>query len=330
MELKFHRCVISPHLSLSNYASHKQVYIMDTEEHRRRQAEVALLEIFQRGHLREYFEDLSLDEQLQELDRLERTLRQNGILLPSNYNNSNITERRGPFYIVWLFDHIPVPIVNFFFIYQNITWPNIIDWIFNTMTELVMMILRVLRFTAVVISITFYFHKVIRTFFIICDILTFSQNFMRDAFTFVVQDYEFLLKRHEMIYKHKGDHLYFLQYEPDLSSWRILFTSTINLLSSMLVTDCTSNGEGKCELVKDNLIFKFSEVFLKYYPNISMWLLKLLTIIIFFTYALIGDFICLNIVMLVGYNVHYRIEKYKQVFLSLKNIIWTTIFRLMI
>ena len=68
------------------------------------------------------------------------------------------------------------------------------------------------------------------------------------------------------------------------------------------------------KFLTNTLVFKLSSVFQEYFPALGSTGLKLITLWMYISYALIGDIICLNILLFVSYNLINRFMGYKLVF----------------
>ncbi|EGW31025.1 uncharacterized protein SPAPADRAFT_142568 [Spathaspora passalidarum NRRL Y-27907] len=294
--------------------------------------DTSLLEIFQRGQLVDHLRNLPPEEQARRLQELSRALRDNQ---PHTFDSITTTEVKY-FYFIWLWK-IPLLVVNFTQIWRDMTVANVLDFTFDTITKVIMFTLRVVRFTVFMVTSFIYFHRIIRIFFVFCDVMTFSNHFMRDAFTYIFQNSLEMLKRHEIIMKNDGNVLYFLQYtnSTEMSSFNVLHAAIYNTLSATLVTTCMNkDGKVSCRLDTDSLIFKLSDVITTHYPSLNSStgsiLLKILTILLYMTYAIIGDIICINIWFFCMYNFLDRAVKYKQMFINLRGIIWKSLVRYLI
>ena len=137
-----------------------------------------------------------------------------------------------------------------------------------------------------------------------------------------------------------------LQYDEysNLSSFQVIKLAYQNLLASLINVECITyapNSTGSttttttssssatttsCKILTNTLVFKLSSVFQEYFPALGSTGLKLITLWMYISYALIGDIICLNILLFVSYNLINRFMGYKLVFQGLRDILWNSLF----
>ncbi|RLV91710.1 hypothetical protein JA1_003666 [Spathaspora sp. JA1] len=298
--------------------------------------DTSLLEIFQRGQLVEHLRNLPPQEQSRRIQELSRALRDHQ---PQSSSTAATSPQVKYIYFIWLWNYIPLLVINFTKIKQDITVANVLDYTFDTITKMVIFSLRVVRFTVFVVTSLVYFHRILRIFFVFCDVMTFSNHFMRDAFTYILQDASGMLKQHEIIMNNEGNVLYFLKNADNngMSSWNVLYSAIYNTVSATLVTDCIKIDDSTnvtCQLVTDSLIFKLSQVITTYYPSLNSptgsTVLKLSTLLLYMLYAILGDIICINVWFFCMYNFLDRAVKYKQIFVNLRGIVWKSLVRYLI
>lgn len=284
-----------------------------------RDLDASLMEIFQRGQFNRYLDQFPQDERNERISDMHIAIQR----------QRELQNQRKYYHINWKLTYIPLFVIHFDAIWRDLTWRNIRNFIMESVTLAVIMLVRALRFTTFIIGSGIYFQGIVRRLFVFCDVITFSDNFIRDVFTYILKDSPAILERLEVIDFHHGNLLYFLKYDEynDLSSFQIMKMTYVNLTASMLRAECISTSESStCKLLTNTLVFKFSDVLQQYYPTLGKTILRFITLSIYMTYAIVGDIICLNILLFLSYNLLNRFLGYKQVFSGLRNILWNSMF----
>ncbi|KAL6451722.1 hypothetical protein SBY92_003029 [Candida maltosa Xu316] len=289
-----------------------------------RDLDTSLLEIFQRGQFNQYLDRIPPNERNQRIDNINRAIR----------HRREAQQRQQQYYhIKWLFTYFPVLIIHFDEIWRNLTWATIQRYLFEFVTNSVMLLIRAIRFMTFVVGSGVYFQGIVRRLFVFCDVITFSDNFTRDVFTYILKDSPHILNQLELIQFHHGNMMFFLQYEEynNLSSFEVIKLSYYNIVASMVRADCVVTSESAtCKILTNTLVFKFSQVLRDFFPSLSITGLKTITLMIYLTYAIIGDIICLNILLFLSYNLMNRFLGYKQVFVGIRGMLWNSFFKFLV
>ncbi|KAI5956248.1 hypothetical protein KGF54_000723 [Candida jiufengensis] len=292
--------------------------------------DMPLLEVFQRGQINNYLDSLSIEDRTDTIEAIHRVMRnhnqqqQQSQQQPSQANRT--THINNYLRIRW-FKFLPIFLLNYSVIWSNLTLENIKHFIKLSITKLFFLLAQSLRMVFFLIMIQSYFHGLINMIFAFCDVLTFSDNFLKDLVTFLVDNNQYILKCHENLVAHGNDLFYFFdlkEYETNsvLENFQFL---VLNYLSSFLMTDCVnSKGNVVCKPIKNTLIFKLYDAVYQSFPNSSKLSLKYLTMMIYLSYALIGNVICINILMFFVYNFMNKLFGYTQFIKNMKDVVKST------
>ncbi|KAI5958510.1 uncharacterized protein KGF55_005770 [Candida pseudojiufengensis] len=291
--------------------------------------DMPLLEVFQRGQINQYLDTLSTNDRLETIEAIHRVMR--------NHNNqrrprsdSNITYINNYIRIRW-FKFLPIILLNYSRIWSNLTIQNLKHYLKLSILKVFYIMVQSIRTLFFLIMIQSYFHGIMNMIFAFCDVLTFSDNFLKDLITFIVNDNLNFLQKHEKLMENNGDLFYFMDIESNknLSILQNLKFFIINYIVSMLSTNCIKESESdnkiKCIPIKSTLIFKIFDSISNSFPQITNKLtLKYLTIFIYLTYAMIGNVICINILMFFIYNFMNKILSYNQFLKNMKDVVKNT------
>ncbi|KAK6461559.1 hypothetical protein DFJ63DRAFT_314191 [Scheffersomyces coipomensis] len=304
-----------------------------------------LIEIFSRGQQGQFFRGIPLEQHNQRLDNLNDYL----IARAENRQYLRLRERelellqelqlhqRGLgygfqyIYFIWLFGILPIPALHYKQLWRKYRPHNIRALLMKFVARTLMILVRVIRFSSFVLASSAYLHGIIRNLFIFSNYITFSENFMRDVLTYVLHDSTLMLDRHFEVMKHQGDIFYFTD-DPNynkFSMFEIIGKLIINWISRSIQTSCVKTTvDWECTVMDQSLIFKFSDVLISFFPSLQprSFSLKSATVGIFVLYALIGDIICVNILVFSFYNIGTRVLGYKSVMGNIGSIIYNTLF----
>lgn len=303
--------------------------------------DTSLIEMFRRRQYSDIFADIPIDEHNRTLDSINELI--------SSRNVDDFYERRREqenanryFTFLWVFNMIPLPILNHRRIWREYVPNNFRVSLFKFITSFILTLFKVIRFTLFIIASSAYLHNILRNLFVFSNLITFSENFLRDIFTYIFKDNLDLLSAHEALIKNKGDVFYFETNDDynEYSFLKVLRMVTYNWLSGLLNATCITFQEvdsklvsTKCEIIDDTLIFRFSKVMKDFFPFIAnsessfSWSLTLSTVLVYLFYALGGDLICLNVLFFWSVNLGKRILHYKDVYTGVGSIVWNTLHR---
>lgn len=286
-----------------------------------RHLDTSMLEIFQNGSLNDYLNNLSPEEREQTVGAINRLMQRDAERQANSWHRY--------YEIKWYFNYIPLITIHYSLIWQAMTFTNLVYMVRASIIKITNAMVKMVRLTFFLITIQSYFRTLINIVFSFCDVITFSDNFLMDLFTYVLQDNKSMMRIHEELRVHKFD----LQYFADMPEYKnlsvfqqIVFTIK-NLLASMLMTSCTRAGDDvRCHIYTNTLIFKMLEAVSKTYPQNTKLSIMIMTVLIYLIYAILGNIICINIFLFFGSNLANRIIGYSQIVKNLSNAIWSTLF----
>lgn len=304
-----------------------------------RELDTDLVEIFNRGQFADLFTDLPLQEQNERLERINELLTSRNI--NEYFKKQKEREQEGAdryVSILWKFGLFPLPIFHYSRLWRRFGPNNIRESLIRLATIVLTNLMRVIRFSLFIIASSAYFHNILRNLFIFSNLLTFSNNFLRDIITFMFRNYSGLLERHQTIVRGSKGIFYFKEDEDfhTYSTWKVATTAAFNWVSSLINMTCVTfsdNGKvkTKCNLHEDTLIFRFSRIMSDFFPSMTTtesnfsWALTTSTVILYLFYALGGDLICLNVLFFCTVNMGKQFLYYKDVYAGLGRIVWNTL-----
>ncbi|KAK6201280.1 uncharacterized protein RJT21DRAFT_34212 [Scheffersomyces amazonensis] len=302
-----------------------------------RELDTDLIEIFRRGQQGSLFSGLPAGQHNQRLDTLNEYIiaRTDQLSSRRHHERERDLYSRSLFYFVWIFGLLPLPPLRLHSIWRRYKPTNLKTFIIKLITRILMLCVKVIRFISFIIASSAYLHGILRNLLIFSNFLTFSENFMRDVLTYIIKDSQDILDRHIQVKKHGGDLFYFTNYN-DYSLLDTIKNVLINWLAKCISSDCLFYKQEdhpvdiECSISTNSLIFKFSDVLVAFFPSFSnermTFYLKSSTVMIFVLYALIGDLVCMNIMVFFFYNIGKRVVGYKSVFGNLGAIVYHTLF----
>lgn len=296
-----------------------------------------LIEVFRRGQFADLFADIPLQQQNERLDRINELLAARNV--DEYFQNRRRREDSGHYIsCLWKFGLLPLPIFHFRRLWRRFGPNNIQESLVRIATIAVTTLMRLIRFGLFIIASSAYLHNILRHLFIFSNLLTFSNNFLRDIVTFISRNNSGLLERHQTIaMKQKG--IFYFKEDEDFhaySTWDVINTTAYNWVSSLINMNCVlfeGERDFKCSLYEDSLIFKFSRIVGDFFPSIGgkesnvSWSLTISTVVLYLFYALGGDLICLNVLFFLSVNMGKRILHYKDIYANLGRIVWNTLHR---
>ncbi|KAI5949125.1 hypothetical protein KGF57_004955 [Candida theae] len=295
------------------------------------QLDTALLDIFHQNHTIQHdFNSLPEHERQRVLDEMEDYVRQSSL---NSTRHGRI--RRNPrtirrFYeITWYWTYLPLFTIRFDRIFQQLTMSNFQRAVTNAAFYLVNMIQAGLRSLIFLFVLQTYLHNVTNMIFVFSNIITFSSNFIKDGFTYCFQDRADILHDHALLATHNYDCFYYLnlpQYA-NASIWKHAELIFKNHRAYLLRTSCVIAKDGapsNCHLITDSLVYKFSDAIAKSCPSLSTSIVRLCTVGIYLVYAMLGNFVCLNILFFLSYNIMRRIAGYANIVKNLSQVIGST------
>lgn len=307
-----------------------------------RELDTDLVEIFNRGQFADLFADVPLQEQNERLDRINELLTSRNI--DEYFQKQREREQEnadGYVSFLWKFGLFPLPIFHYSRLWRRFGPANIRESLIRLTTIVMTTLVRVVRFSLFIIASSAYLHNILRNLFIFSNLLTFSNNFLRDIITFMFRNDSGLLERRQTIMMGSKGIFYFKE-DSDFhtySTWKVATTAAYNWVSSLINMSCvTFRDDGKnvrteCYILEDTLIFKFSRIMSDFFPSMATtesnfsWSLTISTVILYLFYALGGDLICLNVLFFWSINMGKQVLHYKDVYAGLGRIVWNTLHR---
>lgn len=304
-----------------------------------RELDTDLVEIFNRGQFADLFTDLPLQEQNERLDRINELLTSRNI--NEYFQKQREREQEGSDSYVsflWEFGLFPLPIFHYSRLWRRFGPNNIQESLIRLTTIVMTTLVRVIRFSLFIIASSAYLHNILRNLFIFSNLLTFSNNFLRDIVTFMFRNDSGLLERHQTIVGGSKGIFYFKD-DADFhtySTWKVATTAAYNWVSSLINMTCVTfsndgNIKTECDLHEDTLIFRFSRIMSDFFPSMTTtesnfsWSLTISTVVLYLFYALGGDLICLNVLFFCTVNMGKQVLHYKDIYAGLGRIVWNTL-----
>ncbi|CUM46057.1 uncharacterized protein AC631_05794 [Debaryomyces fabryi] len=301
-----------------------------------RELDTDLVEIFRRGQFADLFADVPLQRQNERLERINELLTARNI--DEYFQNRRKREDSGRYIsCLWMFGLLPFPIFHFRRLWRRFGTNNVQESLVRLAKIAITTLMRIIRFGLFIIASSAYLHNILRHLFIFSNLLTFSNNFLRDIITFMSRNNSGLLERHQTIaMKEKG--IFYFKEDADFqaySTWDIITTAAYNWVSSLINMNCVSyfsdERHFECSISEDSLIFKFSRIMGDFFPSIGgtesnvSWSLTISTVVLYLFYALGGDLICLNVLFFFSINMGKRVLHYKDIYAGLGSIVWNTL-----
>lgn len=298
---------------------------MDPNQDIFEELDTAMMEIFHRNHtLHNNFNNLSEHEQQRTLDEMADLVRQNS----SNSSSSRRRTIRRFYEITWYWTYFPLVVLRFDRIWQQVTFTNFQRAISYGAFCFVKMIQTGFRSLIFLFVLQTYLHNVTNMIFVFSNIITFSTNFIKDLFTYIFQDSPNILHDNVMLVTHDYDMFYYLNSEEYQNALALqhLWLIFKNYRASLLRTSCITikNGPSNCDLITNSLIYRMSDAISQSCPQFSTNTIRFITVTIYLLYAIIGNFICLNILFFLLYNIMRRIAGYAKIFKNLGLVIGST------
>lgn len=199
---------------------------------------------------------------------------------------------------LWVFNIIPLPIIKYRRLWHDVDVTALLKQLFIKACDLT---IKVFRFTMFLIGSSFYLQRTLRYIFLFGHELTFSQNFFGDILTFVLKNYQSVFERRTIIEGEGLKYLIALTHNYDqVPFWRYLMGLFYNFVALTVNCRCSrqpNSGQIMCEPNTSTLIFKFYDVFQEIFPGSYN---DVYVILVYLAYAMIGNFICLNVFYFYG------------------------------
>ncbi|KAK6457746.1 uncharacterized protein RJT20DRAFT_2292 [Scheffersomyces xylosifermentans] len=232
------------------------------------------------------------------------------------------------YYWVWVLGYIPLPGLRYGQIWRDYRPRSFGFALYRVLTTISFVLIKVARFTAFIMWARVYLQTLIRNFFFFSNILTFSENFLFDAISFVLRNSPEVIERKKQIVLNNADLFYSIDEDNDSLFSVVIPTVIYNWFARSISTTQRYENGMVLEIDTDNLVFKFAEVLKNYYPSLAdeshSWTLSMITIGIYIAYALLGELLCINILTLYMVNWSKWLQSYSGIFFGLKSVLWTS------
>lgn len=274
-----------------------------------------LLDLFQEQRFAAFFRGIPAEGHNERLNQLNELIRRTQDLQTQPQEPNQYVK------LIWFLNFIPLPVVKYRRLWRDFNGAQII-W--RLLTIMVINVTRIFRFAMFLVGSSFYLQRIARTLFMFGNELTFSANFFKDIFTYLLRYNTALFERYEII-QTKGIR-FSLGLDGQLtlgSFFEFLKRFVIHTFILQIKSVCQNqNGEVTCGADDTSLIFKFDSIMRAKLPHLSENYLTLLVVSIYLTYALVGNLICMNIFYLYSLNIFNRFVKYSSYYTGLFRAIW--------
>lgn len=203
-----------------------------------------------------------------------------------------------------------------------------------TVSTLLINTLRVIRTITFVIIVVNYFSNFYRFLLVFGEVFTFSDNIFSDILSYVFRNSQTLYNQHILI---KSNRNMVHDNSTYISTFKSFFINIIakNLNYHCFITSpsfhttfrpkkiCIAPELITCGLDSNSLLFKFSFVTQDFF-NLSENSLTSIVVAIFFIYALLGDLLCINVLLFLVVNIMKKAFMYKDVYVASARMIGNT------
>lgn len=266
------------------------------------------------------FRNMPAEQQDQVLARLNLALRRHQ-LRQAIGNRSRTHEY---FYFIWLLNVIPLPVVKYRRLWHDF-YPRIGEMVSRFLAMTVILAMKFVRITLFLVGSSLYLQRIFRTLFTFSNELTFSNNFFKDVITYLLRNNQGIFDRVANVNQHGLANLIAPE---NVTSWQFIKELFLHFVMLHVNFTCIKYNEEpeKCSPDTNLLIFKFHDIVKSIRPNSNptLWMVT-----IYLLYALLGNFICMNILYMCSINLGNRLKKYGSYFTNFINILWKGLKNLM-
>lgn len=307
-----------------------------------------LLEILHRGNQATLFQNVPIDQHDNAINRLnlvlERNLNRAGIRQTIHHTNNNRYSNDNKFfYLIWVLTYLPIPAINYKLIWRSYRPSDISQFLLRVVHHVARFSITFLRIVFAYLVLESNIRDCLKLVFKLSNIYTFSDNFLIDIITYVLQDNQYIIERQIKRGNKKNDIFDFANNDEiynKMSNWQILNNIILNIFSDKVRVACSAyessdeelNNQWLCHLDDRSLIFKFSKVFEEHIPFLTTirtnkWfsMLKIVTIAFYTIYAIGGNIVSMNIMLFYMNGVGRRFLKYGKFIKSLSSLIWDSL-----
>lgn len=203
--------------------------------------------------------------------------------------------------VVWVLGVLPLPIVNYAVLWRRHRPENMRMALTRFVTTATLVVIRLGRLMAYLVLTGNWASQVLRFLTTYGSMVTFSENFFLDIYTYAVRNYPLLVQRKYEL----------LQYSSGEIEWENIVQFVFDNLAITVQTRCvlSTDVSGHCTLHAESLIFRFSKALLHVFPLLNVmpsFVLTATTIAIYLSYGLIGQFLGFNVIFFLVLHVGHR------------------------
>lgn len=229
--------------------------------------------------------------------------------------------------VIWVYGVLPLPVVYYSRIYQRLRGGRAQEYLLRFVHFVGVWLMKLMRAITVLIIASGWFRQIFNMFMAHASAVTYSDNFLKDIYTFILRDSTTLLERRAA-------------WGPQPYPWVQYFTLNqfvLDVLARMLSVSCifaslsTEDGRDfkkrECKIDKNSLIFKLAEILAIKFPIfllLSPWVLTTVTVVVYLTYGIVGQYICLNVLSAHFTNIGFRSLPFFKFVGKLAKLMWTT------
>lgn len=291
--------------------------------------DVSLLELLHRRRVTERFLNASPDERIailnEEMDTLGQEIDDTLIERHNLY-----TEQRGHVHnsvFRWVWIGIPLPVFRSRNFYRNYSMRRMLTVLAAFVTALWQRFVRMVLLVAFGFALFNYVPNLFRMVLVIGNQITFSENFLRDALTYIFRDNTAMMERHLLILKSNYD--LSAGIAGDSSVFNTTYSLAYNITCRYLMSFFIDFGEDTAVYIDNkSLVFKFGDVINSCFPVLTShpWYGTFVTVSVYMLYSVVGILICVNINWFYAANILNRILRYRRFYFSLAKIVWKSLF----
>lgn len=201
--------------------------------------------------------------------------------------------------VVWVGDVLPLPTVNYPLLWHRYRPASFRAFVTNVLTYSALLMIKFGRTVVYILAASNWIKDTLRFVMMFGSMVTFSENFFQDIFTYAVRGYPLLVERkYEM-----------LQNNSARLVWSGVSQAVVDTLAQNVRANCTygtlqfEDGSlepfGECVLNTNSLIFRFSDALVRVFPlfdSVPSVFLTLITISIYVIYGLLAQVFGFNVI----------------------------------
>lgn len=224
--------------------------------------------------------------------------------LPANVERNPSQHAREIMYRIYFFGIIPFPIINFPIVWSRFRQRSLSQWLGEVAVFISHKIIRLGRLLWYAIIMIWWLEDVCKFISIFGSMATYSPAFFEDIATYLVRNWPSVIDRKAALYKEWGD-------EPPIIEINSVLQLIMDNALSHVHASCTTNQSdiAVCVLDKNLLIFRFSDVLVRIWPNFDTLpsvFLTTITIGIYICYGIVAQFVGANVLIFFCVHSVYR------------------------